>query len=227
MLKRRQYHASHLILAFSKVMAFVLGIKAKVKGDKSLLTKRGAFIVTNHVSYLDGIIISSIFPLIFIARGDLKNWPFFGIFTLISDTIFVDRRDPTGLPQEISKISQALSSGANVILFPEGTTTAGYSISTFKSSFFQAPLANFSPIIPLTIKYKNINGRQLDANNKDLIFWYGDMEFIPHLLCVLALKKIEAEIEILEPINVSQSHDRKQLSLLSQKAIEASLAKCS
>jgi 1-acyl-sn-glycerol-3-phosphate acyltransferase len=200
-----------------------MGIKIEVCGKRKLSSQKGIFFVTNHVSYLDGIIISSVFPLIFIARGDLKNWPFFGIFSLISDTIFVNRSDPSNLRREIQKISSFLASGTNVILFPEGTTTNGNSITPFKSSFFEAPLASHSLVVPFTISYNRINSSPIDAKNKDLIFWYGDMKFLPHLIGVLSLKNIEVQLKVLEPIEISAGQDRKELSVIARKAIEANL----
>lgn len=221
--QKRTYYISHVTRIFSKIIVYIMGIKISIYGNRKFSHHKGIFFVTNHVSYLDGIIASSIFPLVFIARGDLKRWPFFGIFSWISDTIFVDRSDPSKLRTEIDKISSVLKSGTNVILFPEGTTSDGNTIFPFKSSFFEAPLLNHSRIVPFSIKYRKIDANPIDAQSKDLIFWYGDMEFLPHLTGVLGLKKIEARLDILEPIEVCSGLDRKQLSLLSKKAIEANL----
>ncbi|MDP2922520.1 MAG: lysophospholipid acyltransferase family protein [Candidatus Omnitrophota bacterium] len=221
--QKRPYYISRLTRIFAKAAALIIGIKIKIHGNKNLPNQKGIFFVTNHVSYLDGIIISSIFPLVFIARGDLKQWPLFGIFTLLSDTIFVNRLNPSGLHREIGKISSFLTNGINVILFPEGTTTDGNSITPFKSSFFEAPLVSGSLIVPFTIKYRKINTEPIDEKNKDLIFWYGDMDFVPHLLGVLALKSIEVDLSILKPIEMRDVSDRKELSSLSKKAIETHL----
>jgi 1-acyl-sn-glycerol-3-phosphate acyltransferase len=96
-------------------------------------------------------------------------------------------------------------------------------MGTFKSSFFEAPLISESLIVPFSIKYKKINGEVLNESNKDLIFWYGDMQFVPHLLSVLTLNTIEVELTILKPIEIFKPMDRKELSLLSRRAIEANL----
>ena len=109
------------------------------------------------------------------------------------------------------------------MFFPQGTTTNSPHDILFKSSFFEAPLINSSTIAPFVIKYKKINGRALDETNKDSIFWYGDMDFIPHLVYFLGLKNIEVELDILKPIEASSGSDRKSLSMFSQEAIKTKL----
>jgi 1-acyl-sn-glycerol-3-phosphate acyltransferase len=200
-----------------------MGIKISIQGKAKLFHPQGIFFVTNHVSYLDGIIANSVFPLLFIARGDLKAWPFFGIFARLSETIFINRGGSVGLHKEILKISSVLKTGTNVILFPEGTTSSGNTIFPFKSSFFEAPFVSRSLIVPFTINYKKINSNSIDEKNKDLIFWYGEMKFLPHLTGVLGLRNIEVRLNILEPIETCVGQDRKELSAITRKAIEANL----
>lgn len=196
-----------------------MGIKIKISGFDKIKNKKGLFLVAGHLSYLDGIIASSILPVIFVARGDLKTWPFFGIFTLLSQTIFVNRNTISGLRREIERISFMLKSGVNIMFFPQGTTTNSPHDILFKSSFFEAPLVSNSMTIPFVIRYKKINNQVVDETNKDFIFWYGDMDFIPHLVYFLGLKNIEVELDILEPIKTLEGSNRKSLSMLSQEAI--------
>lgn len=221
--KIRPRLSSYLIHIFSKFAIFIIGIRVKTNASLKSAHKNGVFFVTNHVSYLDGIVASSIFPLVFIGRGDLRNWPLFGIFTLLSDTIFVNRLSSSNLHNEIQKMSFFLQNKVNLILFPEGTTGGGNCVGSFKSSFFEAPIQAQSLIIPFVVKYTKINGQEVNDKNKDLIFWYGDMEFIPHLFGVLGLRNIEAEVKVLKPIDGATVEDRKQLSAFSREVIVENL----
>jgi 1-acyl-sn-glycerol-3-phosphate acyltransferase len=201
-----------------------MGIRIKVKGLSDLRKKKGMFLVTNHISYIDGLVASRIFPLVFIARGDLKEWPLFGIFSKVSETVFVNRTSYGNLHKEIANVSSLLTDGVNVILFPQGTTTSMIEEVSFRSSLFQAPITAGCDILPFTIKYKKVNGKNINDENKDLVFWYGDMEFTPHLFSFLNLKSIEAEVEILSPIKISPQDNRKAVSMISQEAINANLS---
>ena len=221
--KNKSRYISLAIHIFSIISVFVMGIKIKISGFDKIRNKKGLFLVTGHLSYLDGIIASRILPVIFVARGDLREWPFFGIFTLLSQTIFVDRNTISGLRGEIERISFMLKSGINIMFFPQGTTTESPRDILFKSSFFEAPIVSNSTIAPFVIRYKRINNQIVDETNKDFIFWYGDMDFIPHLVYFLGLKNIEVELEIIEPIEATADSDRKSLSALSQEAIKTRL----
>ena len=221
--QKRTFIVSRALRLFNKMTGLLLGLRVKVKGKRPRYLQ-GMFFVSNHLSYLDGISISSVFPLVFIGRRDLRTWPVFGLLSALSDTVFVNRESPLNLPQEIERISYLLSKGVNTILFPEGTSTNGDSLLSFKSSFFEAPLKSNSRIIPLVIRYLKINKKPLNQDNRDLVYWYGDMGFLSHLWKVLSLKSIEVEIQVLPEIVLSQeevSHSslRKHLARISREKI--------
>jgi len=227
--RRRIYYAYRTNHFFNRVFALILGIRAEVTGEKELLREKGIFFVSNHLSYIDGITISSLAPVVFIGKSDLKSWPLFGLLSTLSYTIFVDRISPANIHEEIARIESFLNQGLNIIMFPEGTSTDGGRLLPFKSSFFKVALDTESPLVPLAIKYTRINGQDLDEQNKDHVFWYGEMDFLPHFIKVLGLNSIELKIKVCGPIDVMRPADeplslqRKYLSDASREAIEQNL----
>lgn len=227
--KRKVFLLSYIVHILNKILAFILGVKVRVSGHKELLKERGVFFVINHLSYIDGIIASSLSPLIFIGRSDLKNWPLFGVLSRLSCTIFVDRINASNIHKELQMMKSILRQKTNIILFPEGTSGDGKKLLSFKSSFFAAPLETQCRIVPLAIKYIKINSEDINDRNKDLVYWYGDMEFMPHLTKVLSLRKIEVEVGVSESLQISDtqikspSFNRKYLSDMSYEVIERCL----
>lgn len=223
---RRTFLVSYIVHIINKILVSILGIKVKVSGKSEFLKMRGVFFVINHLSYLDGMVASSLSPLVFIGRSDLKSWPLFGTLSSLSDTIFVNRVDPSNIHRELERIVFSLSNKTNVILFAEGTSTNGKRLLPFKTSFFEAPLKCGCKIVPLAIKYTRINTEELNDKNKDLIYWYGDMEFLPHLFGVLKLKRVDVEVKVFKPLSISEipnekfSFRRKYLSSACQEIIE-------
>lgn len=222
---RRIYYAYRVNHFFNNIFTLILGIKIKLVGEKEILKQKGVFFVSNHLSYIDGIAMSSVVPLVFIGRSDLKKWPLFGLLSRLSYTIFVDRINPAGIHAEISKIDFFIHHGINVILFPEGTSTDGRKLLPFKSSFFTVAVHTECPVVPLAVKYKKIDNAKISEHNKNLVYWYGEMSFLPHLFKVLGLNKIELEIKICKPIDIlrlegkAPSLQRKYLSNASREAI--------
>ncbi|MBN3040274.1 MAG: 1-acyl-sn-glycerol-3-phosphate acyltransferase [Candidatus Omnitrophica bacterium] len=205
--------AAFTVHVFGRIFVFILGIKVKITGQKELLKSRGVFLVSNHLGYIDGIVATSLTPLIFVAKADIRSWPFFGFFTFLSDTVFVNRQNPAQIKKEIEKITGVLKNKVNIIIFPEGTSTNGEKLLPFKSSFFSAPLKARAKIVPLVVTYKSLNHCDIDSSNRDLVYWYGTMKFFPHLLNVLKQDSITLEIKVCSPLEIKNENPAQEKQL--------------
>ena len=75
---------------FHNLCRRIFGIKIKICGKAS-----GNFpvlFISNHASYLDILILGSLFKTSFVAKKEVAKWPLFGILAKLQNTIFVDRR---------------------------------------------------------------------------------------------------------------------------------------
>ena len=59
---------SRWIRGFTWLMRRILNIKITVEGDAGQLDAGGYVIISNHFGYLDGIILGSLFPVIFVSK---------------------------------------------------------------------------------------------------------------------------------------------------------------
>jgi 1-acyl-sn-glycerol-3-phosphate acyltransferase len=59
-----------------------------------------------------------------------------------------------------------------------------------------APLRNRSIIVPVTLTYTSIEDEPVSVRNRDLIYWYGEMDFVTHFWRLLSLRGIEAMVTI-------------------------------
>jgi len=189
------------------------GISLKVNNPERLhvLQERNHLIIANHVSYLDIIVLSSIYPLVYITSVEMGENPFLGDITKLGGCLFTNRKKVTTLPKEIENFADALKRGFNVVLFPEGTSTNGETIREFRKSLFQIAVHAKVPVLPICIRYTAIDGKRIDASTRDLVCWYGDMSFAPHFSKLLG-RTISAEVNVLEPISWSDTNTRQQLS---------------
>ena len=210
---------------FNKFLRLILRIRITIEGPQSSLNEKGNFIISNHLGFLDGVILGSLFAILYISKRQVKSWPLFGFMTQVAGTIFIDRERKYKSADYISKTVGVLNRGINVLVFPEGTSTNGETLLPFQSVHFESPLISHSPILPVTICYTGINNQEINPLNRDKIFWYGRMKFIPHLRNVLRLRNIEVRVIIHPKIELdSQSaglYSRKQLSESLHKVISA------
>ncbi len=187
---------SRLNRNFTLLMRVILNIKVTVEGDEGQLERGGYVIIGNHVSYVDGIVLGSIFPILFVSKREVKGWPVVGQWNTLCGTIFINRQRKELVGSLIEEMSGKLRQEANILLFPEGTSTNGERMLPFQTVPLAAPLRSRSIIVPTTIAYTSIDDKPISAANRDRVFWYGDMDFISHFWKLLALRSIEVLVTI-------------------------------
>lgn len=181
----------------------MLGVKIRIRKIFSPEDKT-YMIVCNHLSYVDVLIIASIFSASFITSVEISKDIFLGSLAKLGGSIFVERRKKTRLIKDLGSVSKVLSDGLNVVLFPEGTSTNGEAILPFKKTLFRAAIQCGVEILPVCINYISIDGVTLNKKNRDLIYWYGDMKFFPHFINLLRIKQINVQLSILPAITTTK-----------------------
>jgi|SRR5262245_2403214 len=222
---RRWRLVSEVTRNFCSVLTSLFKIRITIQGDHRGLKSRSHLIISNHLGYLDGVVLGSIFPLIFVSKKEVRRWPILGQWNALSGTVFIDREHKVKIPLLIDEIESRLEQGANVLLFPEGTSSNGERLLPFQPVPFAAPLRIAAPIVPITLTYTSVNQQPVSKLNRDLIYWYGDMDLVSHLWGLLALRGIGVTVRIHPPIETSgfrnDSRNRKQLSSMCHSVIGA------
>lgn len=187
---------SRLNRNFTLLLRLILNIKVAVVGDEGQLERGGYVIIANHVSYVDGIVLGSIFPIVFVSKREVRSWPIVGQWNVLCGTIFINRQQKNSVGALIAEMTRKLKQEANILLFPEGTSTNGEKMLPFQTAPLAAPLRNRAIIAPVTVAYKAIDEQPVTAANRDTVYWYGDMEFISHFWRLLAVRSIEVLVTI-------------------------------
>lgn len=200
---------------WARAVCRLIGIRTRGVGTPP----QDALIVSNHVSYIDIILIASYVDAVFVAKAEVADWPFIGTVCKGIDTIFIDRqskRDVVAVGEEMEK---RLASGLGVVVFPEGTSSNGEAVLPFKPSLLEVAARDAVPVHYATVHYSVPDG---EPPATDSVAWWGDMEFAPHVWDLMKLREVSAEVMFGdEPI---VDRDRKQLAAKLQKAVEHQLA---
>jgi len=211
----------HVIpVLYHRLLCCLLGIKIQIEGHKN--DEPGTIYVSNHLSYLDIIVLSTQLKASFIAKADVEKWPLFGVLAKLSRTIFIERTK-AGLKSGSAAIEKRLKKGDQLILFPEGTSNNGREVLPFKSGFFEVLLLqadkNFS-VQPLTIQLTSINGDDPRTQEDfDYYAWYGDMTLVPHLWRFFTLKSCEISISFHDRVQITTDITRKDLAKKCEEAV--------
>jgi len=144
-------------------------------------------LVSNHLSYLDILVLMAIMPAVFVARHDVRHWPVIGWLATLAGTLFIDRSRRSDVRRLTEEIQMILNEGTLVILFPEGTSTNGQGVLPFKSSLLEPAVRQTHPITVGCIGYALDDG---DVS-EDICYW-GDVTFFPHMLNLLSKRAVRA-----------------------------------
>jgi 1-acyl-sn-glycerol-3-phosphate acyltransferase len=201
-------------------MLVLIGIRVHVKHRERFRRKdAGILIVSNHVSYIDVLVLASLAPSVFITSIELGSTLVLGTLARCGGSLFVERRRAAGLKKEIAKIAHTLTERFVVTLFPEGTTSNGERVQPFKNSLFDAAVEADTDILPVCLRYTKINGEAIGREERDAIFYYGGMSFFRHFGNLLFLKSVEVEVVPLKAITVDAHASRKTLAAEAHAAI--------
>jgi lyso-ornithine lipid O-acyltransferase len=169
-------------------------------------------LVSNHLSYLDIILLSAITPAVFVSKAEVRNWPLFGWLASHAGTVYVERERRTHVGVVNREIEAALADGVLVVVFPEGTSTNGEGLLPFRSPLLE-PIANSTQ--PITVSYLHYEIDDGDARN-DVCYW-GDHTFFPHLMHLLGKRHVRATVRF--GTFQRTTNDRKELAKQLHEAV--------
>ena len=207
---------SRLNRNYTLLLRLILNIKVTIAGDEGQLERGGYVIIANHVSYVDGIVLGSIFPIVFVSKREVKKWPIVGQWNVLCGTIFINRQRKNEVGALVREMTRKLRQEANILLFPEGTSTNGEKMLPFQTVPLAAPLRSRSIIVPVTLAYTTIDEQPVTAVNRDFVYWYGDMDFVTHFWNLLGRRGVEVLVTLQPKIEcfryADNSAGRKKLA---------------
>ena len=120
----------------------------------SLDKKEGVIFVCNHQSNLDipAIVTALHMDVGFVAKHEMKRWPFFGTWMKKSNCVFLNRENPREGIKDIKKAVELIKKGYPTVIFPEGERSLTGKILNFKKGSFKLATETNGIIVPLTLK---------------------------------------------------------------------------
>ena len=209
-------------VVFHRGLLYLFGIRVRRVGRPS--QQRPTLFASNHTSWLDIVVLSSLVPVSFVAKAEIAGWFFFGWLAKLQRSIFIDRRRSQAAAHG-TELARRLAGSDNVVLFPEGTSGDGHRVLRFRSalfSFAEGDSLRGLTVQPVSVCYSGLNGLPLDRRNRPLITWYGGMDLLPHVWRLLGLGHLEVTVSFHPPLPAVA--DRKQLARLAERSVAGGLA---
>lgn len=153
-----------------------LGLRMTVEGTPY---KGTCLYVGNHITYIDPVVVLMHVDANVVAKAEILKWPLVGYAAYLGGTIFVKREEKTSRMIAANTISEALHNGISILVFPEGTTSAGPGTLPFRPRTFEAAFLAEVPVQPIAIIYDDPR-----------VAYIGDDTFLPHFFRLFRMKYI-------------------------------------
>lgn len=196
-------------------IARIAGAQVKVAGTTS---KKGAFLLANHVSWLDIPVIAGATGTAFVAHSGLAEHGLLKWLCQMNDTVFVARHDRRSVHTQVEHVRAALSDTGALAVFPEGTTSDGTGLLPFKSSLLSAldPPPEGIAIQPVWLDY----GADVAA-----MAWVGEEPGLDNFLRILARRTRQpVTVHFLEPLGPDETANRKTMAMAARERILVAIA---
>lgn len=202
--KARARWNSRVFRAWSGFNLALIGARIEVVGKAP---EAPFFLVCNHLSYIDILVLASLLDAVFVSKAEVREWPLMGWACRLVRTIFIQREMKRDLPRVLGEIEERMQHGQGVVVFPEGTSSAGSDLPPFRP-----PLLETAARGGIAVDFASLAYRALAGENPawQSICWWADMNFPDHFFRLLAMPGFEVALVFgSEPI---RHPDRKQLA---------------
>ncbi|MEM9212262.1 MAG: lysophospholipid acyltransferase family protein [Pseudomonadota bacterium] len=198
-------------------MLTVIGLKLEIDGIDNV---RPGAVVANHSSWLDIFVLYAATPGQFVAKSEVKRWPGIGVLGRLFGTIFIER-DRRQAKHHLNQLQVPLERGERLIFFPEGTSSDGQRILSFRTTLFEVFFATsiypIAYIQPVFIQYLPDEG-----SDPRIYTLHSGMKFGRHMLSVLAHgRRGTVAVTIGNTVKVSDYGSRKTLARSLERSVRS------
>jgi 1-acyl-sn-glycerol-3-phosphate acyltransferase len=206
------------------VLLFLCGVRVTIQSYDGAPTdiSKPHLLISNHISYLDCVVLAAYFPGNFVAKQEILSWPVIGLVSKLLECLFVERDTLGGRVRAIHQIKDRLKKGS-MCVFPEGTTTLNElpRLQNWKSGQMWAALAAKAEVIVAGVHY----------SQQEKVAWIDDMNFFTHLVSLFKVPTIDAyvtfctfESKNFEPRDARKAslHAFEKLCLMCEESVQKS-----
>jgi 1-acyl-sn-glycerol-3-phosphate acyltransferase len=169
-------------------------------------------LASNHLSYLDILVLGSLHPFVFVSKSEVASWPVVGPVTGCAGTLYLDRRQKSDLVRLGKEMERVVEAGVVVVLFLEGTSSDGSAVLPFRSSLLAPAVEHHWLVTGGWIHYSLQEGSVAD----EVCYW-RDMTFGTHFLHLLTKPRIGAYVSFGSPL--TGAVDRKELAVVLHRQV--------
>lgn len=179
-----------------------LAIKLVVKGTPPSVGP--VLLVANHISWLDILVMHAARHCRFVSKSDVKGWPVVGTLATAGGTLYIERESRRDAMRVVHQMSEALTEGDILAVFPEGTTSDGVALLPFHGNLLQAAIKAQAPVQPVALQFVDEISGQVSQGPS----YIGDESLLGSLWRTLKTPGIVAVVSYGQP-QEAEGRDRR------------------
>ena len=202
---------SFWVSLFLRRLGHILGLRVRTEGQP---VPSHALYVANHISWLDILALAGAGRNRFIAKAEIAHWGLVGWLARLARTVFVSRERRSETRAQADTVATALGQTRPVVLFAEGGTGDGRTLTPFRPSLFVSAIEAGAMVQPVAIDY---------GPDRADYAWPDGTRFLTEGKRILNRGgQIPLTLRFLVPLD-ARAMDRKQLASRAHQAIGAAL----
>ncbi len=199
-----------MIRWWARVLCRIYGWDLVVTGA---LHEGPVLLVSNHISWVDIIIVLTQRAGCFVAKGEISRWPLLSWIFTQAGTVYHFRGCGQSLDRVADEMTERIRSGLSVAIFPEGGVTEGSGVGRFHPRLFQIAIRSGSSIQPITLYYQPL------AEQIPIVGFRSEESFVENFLRILTQPCVRCSITYGNVIH-SNNQTRRQLSNEAKNIVE-------
>jgi 1-acyl-sn-glycerol-3-phosphate acyltransferase len=200
-----------VVMFFTSLALKVWNVNVKTVNQPTSEPKEW-MLASNHFGFIDAFAIASHFPVLFVTSQEMRETPLIGFLTEIGGCLYVERRHREFIHREKSQLVDALKSGFNVLLYPEGGASDAQEVLPFKRTLMMASAEAGVPLQLICVNFRKVNGEDFSHRWRDHVCWYGDRSFLKHCLLFLSLESVVIEIKLIDQLMLHRNENKDEVS---------------
>lgn len=181
--------------------AFVhtLGIELRPHQKHAKPLPERFIMIGNHPSAFEDIGIPALFNVYSLAKIEVRDWFIVGRISWAAGTLYVQRESKESRNAAAQNLIDALESGKNIALYPEGGCKGRRIFESFRYGAFDISLQTGVPIVPVFLHYE----AQEDFE------WTDPDTLLDKLVHFLTTKNKRANYYVFDPIDPKDFPDKE------------------
>lgn len=191
-------------------LGWLAGVEIRVRGARP---RQGAFLIANHVSWIDIPALAGLTGTAFVAHDGLASIPALRWLCEMNDTVFIARHDRGSVGRQVEQVRAAVRETGALTIFPEGTTSDGTGLLPLKSSLLSAiePVPDGVAVHPVLLDY---------GPESAGLAWVDDEPGVDNFMRILArARPVTLTVHFLPPLSGEQLSSRKTMATAAREAL--------